>query len=240
LAVLREELRFVRIGSHAGGGAFQAGRAHLFHTGEDLRAAAEFRGVGVFQPEAVAVAAVDEFFATYVGAQPFRRVGLGGEEGGAFGGGEYQVSAVGGLAAFFHLRESGARVGARGEHDVGADYEVGVDVGGAGGERGGAGVVVVVEFFERGVERAEADDDAVDVRFAAGFVVPGEGAVGEMDFDSAFEEVGPEDADLLALRDAVGGDKGAAYRGAADVGGGFAIPGGDVIESSEASVLAPD
>lgn len=78
---------------------------------------------------------------------------------------------------------------------------------------------------------AEADDDAVDMRLATGFVAPSEGAVGEEDFEAVFsKEQVPEDGDLFALGQAVGGDKGAAYRGVRGVFGGFQIPRGDVIE----------
>ena len=71
----------------------------------------------------------------------------------------------------------------------------------------GVGVVVVNAFSVR-VECAEADDDDVNVRFAAGFAFPCERAMGEVDLQVvALEEFVPENADLLALADGVGGDE---------------------------------
>ena len=55
----------------------------------------------------------------------------------------------------------------------------------------------------------EADDDAVHGGLAAGLAVPLKGAVGEMDLDAPLEQIRPQDADLFALGDGVGGDKGA-------------------------------
>ena len=67
--------------------------------------------------------------------------------------------------------------------------------------------VVIVDAFVAGIERAEADDDDVDVRLAARFAFPRERSVGEVNLHPvAPEEQSPNDRHLFALGDGVGGD----------------------------------
>ena len=90
--------------------------------------------------------------------------------------------------------------------------------------------VVVIEALLGNVAEAEADDDDVDVGLAAGLALPREGAVGEVELHAvAREEEAPEDADLLALADGIGGDEGDGNTGAFDVTRGFDIPAGAAI-----------
>jgi len=81
----------------------------------------------------------------------------------------------------------------------------------------------------------------VDVGLSARFVVPDEGAVTKVNLDAVLrEEVRPEHAHLLALRDRVGRDEGAADRGVLDVLGGLYVPRGHVVEQAVGFDVAAD
>ena len=76
----------------------------------------------------------------------------------------------------------------------------------------------------------DADDGDGDTGVVAGEVGPLETDVGEVDDVAGGEDEGPEDGDLLALADGVGGDKGGGGLGVGAVVGGLDEPAGDVIE----------
>jgi len=59
---------------------------------------------------------------------------------------------------------------------------------------------------------AEADDHAMHGGNAARFVVPGEGAVREMNVQAVAQRLRPEHADLFALADRMGGHEPATER----------------------------
>ena len=71
-------------------------------------------------------------------------------------------------------------------------------------------VLILVDHLARPVFKTEADDYAMHSSFAACLVVPAERAVGKVDVHALRQQPAPEHADLFALGDAVGGDKGGA------------------------------
>ena len=65
-------------------------------------------------------------------------------------------------------------------------------------------VVIVVDAFVRHVGCTEADNDNVNVSFAARLAHPGKGAMAEMNLEVVtLEQVVPEQSNLFALRDGV-------------------------------------
>ena len=70
-----------------------------------------------------------------------------------------------------------------------------------------ADVFVLEDGLALDVEGTEADDHAVHRSHAARLVAPLEGAMGEMDVHAPGQQPAPQHADLLALRDAVGGNE---------------------------------
>ena len=146
-----------------------------------------------------------------------------------------RVAAICRFIAIDHWRQTHERSRAGGwRQGIGRIDQIGVDVVG----RGGCaifvkdGLVARLEVFQLAVGVAtETDDDAVDGGHAARLVAPFEGAVGEVDLDVVIGHQGlPEDGDLLALADGVGGDKGDAGGGALDQSGRLLEPGGDKVE----------
>lgn len=93
-------------------------------------------------------------------------------------------------------------------------------------------LLVFVEALAWHFPHAEADDDYMDVCLTARLALPGEGAMGEVDLHSTMKQLIPEYADLLALRDRIGGDECTANRRALHVLRGAPIPAGDIVEDS--------
>ena len=191
-----------------------------------------FHGLGHFtkflrraiaQPQTPTLPAVDEF----VGPDPrtkefscgwfyLKKIGL-------FLIGEKVISTIDGFVADTDFRHVAKRLGTVLQHDVGSIAKIGIDVAGDAGDS--AAILFFKDGFGRYGRKAEADDDDVDVGFAAGFAFPFERAIGKMDLDALGQKRRPKNAGLFALGDGVGGDERATDGGiGAHIVGGLEIP----------------
>ncbi len=173
---------------------------------------------GVAQPQAPALQAIDEFFR----AKPRAEKACGRrflcDEGIALGGVEQIIAVINRLVANAAFRYAAEWHAPRGQHDVWCIHQIRVDLPGSFFQHLSAGVafavgVAVVKqafrlYFFHPVFQAEADDDAMHGGFAAGIIAPFEGAVGKFDGDVLCQQPAPQHAHLLALGDAVSGNKG--------------------------------
>ncbi len=93
--------------------------------------------------------------------------------------------------------------------------------------------VMLLNSLGARVVHTEPDDDHMDVRLAASLAFPGKGAMGKMNFQMVvIKEFVPENPDLLALSNRIGGNKGNLYRSSLNVLTRLDIPTGNIVEYS--------
>jgi len=133
--------------------------------------------------------AVDELVSANPRTEEFSGGGFEFQEGFFLFVGEQIIAAVDGLVADADFRHVAEGLGAVLEDDVGAIEKVGADVAGVDGD--GCGSLFLKNDFRLMSGEAKADDDDMDMGFAAGFAFPFECAVSEMDLNALCEERGP-------------------------------------------------
>src|SRR5208337_670655 len=115
---------------------------------------------------------------------------------------------VSGLTALVRPKAAAWRGRARRNRILRAINQVAVDVGHSGGMRLAPDMDLFEDRLWQGGVPRQADDDAMDRRFASRLVVPLERPVSKEDRNPSPEEARPENSRLLALGYGVGGDEG--------------------------------
>ena len=162
----------------------------------------ELRRILAIQPQAPALRSVEEFLGADEASQILGGVGLLPQEGVPVRRAKQQMAAVIWHAAEDNLRHRTHRLAPGREHAIRAGHKIRTDVRRLRNRgnnltaallirRVGAGRrnrFILIESLRCEVERAEADDNHVDVGLALGFAFPRERPVRKMNFDSLFEQ----------------------------------------------------
>ena len=201
------------VGQRPGGGA-RAGAAVLRHSAHPLHHLGhgfQFNGRTVHQPQAPAFQVVDEFVSTQKTANPFLGLRLFGQQFGALSGGQQQVTAIIGHGAKNDLGHRADRCAPLVDQHVGSFDQIGVDVAHIGNHWFRLNGFIVGQRYALGLVHAKADDHAVHRRTARRIIGPLKSAVRKLDVHTHAQHWAPQRRHLLALGDAVGGDKTATH-----------------------------